>query len=138
MKKIFSILFASIILLSGMHFSIAKHFCGGEVADVKISFSGEKATCGMEEDDQTCCIHDGLSSNCCRNEVLFFAVDNYNSPSSPQIKEISQQITQIFLIPVTQLFYSTTPSFQAYTDVNLPGNIAANDVSLPKICVFLI
>jgi hypothetical protein len=138
MKKILSILLASFVLLSGMHFFVANHFCGGKVADVKISFSGEKATCGMEEDEQTCPIHDGLSSNCCRNEVSIFAVDNYEGPSSFQIEEILKQINQVFLMPVNQLSYSTTPTFQAYTDVNLSDNIAANDVSLPKICVFRI
>ncbi|NDP22297.1 MAG: hypothetical protein GZ091_14635 [Paludibacter sp.] len=138
MKNILSILLVSFILLSGMHFSVANHYCGGKVADIKISFSGEKATCGMAEDEQTCPIHDGLSSNCCRNEVSFFAVDNYDSPSSLQIEKILKQIDQLFLIPVHQLSYSTTPTFQVYTNVKPPDYFATNDVSLPKICVFII
>ncbi len=138
MKKILSVLFALFVILSGMHFSVANHFCGGKVADVKISFSGDKATCGMAEDEETCPLHDGLSSNCCRNEVSLFVVDNYNSPSSFQIEKILKKINQVFLMPVNQLSNLTTPSFQSYTAVGPPNNIAANDVSLPKICVFLI
>jgi uncharacterized protein YxeA len=48
MKKIFSILFAVMVVLSGMHISISTHICGGEIAAVKLSVSAVKATCGME------------------------------------------------------------------------------------------
>ncbi|NDP22571.1 MAG: hypothetical protein GZ091_16035 [Paludibacter sp.] len=139
MKYILFIVLSSFVLLSGMHFSVAKHFCGDEAPVVKISFSGEKATCGMEEDDSTSPIHhDGISSNCCRDEVSIFVVDNFDSYSSLEIKEISQQISQVFLVPVNEILYSQSLTFQAYADVIPPDNITANAVSLPKICVFRI
>jgi hypothetical protein len=85
MKKLLAISFAFFIVLSGMHLSIATHFCGGEVADVKWSFFGKKATCGMEKTQQTCLAHHKIKSNCCHNIIAFYSVDNNYSPSSIQI-----------------------------------------------------
>jgi hypothetical protein len=93
----------------------------------------------MEEDGCSSPVHhNGLSSRCCRDEVSLFVVDNFDSYSSIQIKALSQPITQVFLIPVNDLLYSQSLTFQAYTDVSPPDNITANAVSLPKICVFRI
>jgi len=48
MKKLLSILFAGMLLLSGMHMSMATHLCGGELAAVKWSFSGEMQVAGWK------------------------------------------------------------------------------------------
>ena len=138
MKKLLTIFLASFILLSGMHFSVARHFCGNDVAEVKISFSEAKASCGMEINDNTSTEHDGISSNCCRNDISVFTVDNYFSSTSLQVKEISQPVSQLLFLPLIQSFYSLIPTFQAYTDVRPPDNLIVNAVSLPKICVFRI
>ena len=138
MKKTLSILFASLILLSGMHLSIAKHFCGGEFAAVKWSFTGEKATCGMESDENTCSNHNGISSNCCRNEVAVYAIDSNYSPSSFQFKAATQPLSYVFIIPNGLLFCATTVSFSAHTSVVPPDNIAVSAVNLADICVFRI
>ena len=138
MKNILTILLAALILLSGMHFSVARHLCGGEVADVKISFSEAKASCGMESNENALTAHSNITSNCCRNDVTVFAVDNYFSSSSLQIKQVNQPVHQPFFLPLIQSLYSLVPTFQAYTDVRPPDNLIANAVSLPKICVFRI
>ena len=138
MKNILTILLASFILLSGMHLSIAKHFCDGEVADVKISFSGVKATCGMENNEGTCSLHEVVTSSCCTNDLSVITVDNYFSSTTLKVKEISQPISQLFFLPLIQSLYSLVPTFQAYTDVRPPDTIIASAVSLPKICVFRI
>lgn len=138
MKKTLSILFASLILLSGMHLSIAKHFCGGEFAAVKWSLSGAKATCGMESDENTCPNHNGISSNCCRNEVAVYAIDSNYSPSSFQFKAATQLMSHVFIIPSGLLFHATTVSFSAHTSVIPPDNIAVSAVNLADICVFRI
>lgn len=138
MKKLLTILLASFILLSGMNLSVAKHFCGGKIADVKISFSGVKASCGMETDEQTCPVHGKVASNCCQNDISVFLVDNYFNSTTLQIKEVSQPVSQLFFLPLIQSLYSLVPTFQAYTDVSPPDKLLANVVSLPKICVFRI
>jgi hypothetical protein len=121
-----------------MHFSVARHICGGEVADVKMSFTEAKATCGMESNENALKGHDGITSNCCQNDVTVFAVDNYYSSSSLQIKQVNQPVHQMFFLPLIQSLYSLVPTFQAYTDGWPPDKLIANGVSLPKICVFRI
>ena len=138
MKNILTILLASFILLSGMHFSVARHICGGEVADVKISFSEANASCGMEVNEKTCPVHGFITSDCCQNDISVFTVDNYFSSSSFQVKEVSQPVLQLFFLPLIQSLYSLVPTFQAYKDVRPPNTIIASAVSLPKICVFRI
>jgi hypothetical protein len=138
MKKIFSISFALLIILSGMHFSIATHTCGGKVAAVKWSFSGEKATCGMENPKQTCPTHKGVSSNCCRNDVVVYTVDNNYNSSSFQVKEIAKNLLQVFANPVRFLSFS----FSAPISLNIigspPHNPMASAVFLSNICIFRI
>lgn len=137
MKKLFSISFAFLILLSGLHLSIATHICGGEIAAVKWSFSGEKATCGMENPKQTCPEHKGIYSNCCHNEIVNYTVDNNYNPSSFQIKEVSKTLLQVFSIPVnSSLPFIASNSF--YTDVSPRDNSLTSAVSLADICVFRI
>ncbi|HEY3371248.1 MAG TPA: hypothetical protein VGK10_10390 [Prolixibacteraceae bacterium] len=138
MKNILTILLASFILLSGMHFSVAKHFCGNEAAVVKISFSGAKASCGMENNDQTCSKGEEVASNCCRNDIAVLSVDSYFNSTSLQDKDVNQPVTQLFFLPLIQSLYSLVPDFHAYTDVSPPDKLMANAVSLPKICVFRI
>lgn len=138
MKNILSILLASFILLSGMHLSVARHICGGELADVKISFSEAHASCGMEENDETCSTDDELASNCCSNDLSVFEVDSYFSSSSLQIKEAGQPVLQLFFLPLIQSLFSQISTSQAYADGCPPDLLIANRVSLPKICVFRI
>ena len=65
MKKLFSILFAAIVLVSGMHLSVATHFCGGEISQVKLSFTHENATCGMCGDKESALENGFKNEDCC-------------------------------------------------------------------------
>jgi hypothetical protein len=138
MKKLFSISFAFLILLSGMHFSIATHICGGEVAAVKWSFSGEKATCGMENPEQTCPDHKSITSNCCHDKVAVFSIDNNYTTSSLKILEVAKNFLQVFDIPVSISFNSLTASTALCTINSPPGDLLASAVSLSDICIFRI
>lgn len=138
MKNILTILLASFILVSGMHLSIDRHICGGKVADVIISFSEKGASCAMDNDMATCSTHQKATSDCCRNEATRLAVDDYFASSSFQVKEVTQPVFQLFFLPVIQSLYSLNADIQAYSDVSPPDNLIANEVCLPKICVFRI
>ncbi|HLN72311.1 MAG: HYC_CC_PP family protein [Methylococcaceae bacterium] len=138
MKNILTIVLASFILISGMHLSVARHFCGGKLADVNISFTEAVAACGMEADASACATHEKATSDCCRNEITKLSVDDYFGASSFQIKEVTQPLTVLFFLPLIQSLYSTEPDVQAFTDVGTQANIIVNEVSLPKICVFRI
>lgn len=139
MKKLLSISFAFLILLSGMHFTIATHFCGGELAASKVSFSGELATCGMEDPVDKCSsTGNHLDSDCCKNEVSVLSVDHNFSPSFTVFKIFSPNLLQVFEVPACLQIHSLTAVNLICTNVSSPGNFLVNDVSLPKICVFLI
>jgi len=138
MKKVFSILFASIILVSGMHLSIAEHICGGKVAAVKWSFSGDKASCGMEKAEGTCNSQNVNTSNCCKNKIAYFSVDNNYSPSTFQVKDVIKKISQVFAIPVSMLPHLTIVSHSSFANISPPDKSIGNAVSLSEICVFRI
>jgi len=139
MKKVFSILFAALILLSGMHLSLAAHLCGGEVSAVKLSFTHEKASCGM------CAMEKATTTNktfdnesCCKDEMSFFAVDNNYSPSTLQINHSVNQLLQVFDVPKAIGIQFLHTNSTTNTNVQQPGNYIASAVSLPDICVFRI
>jgi len=139
MKKLFSILFVALILLSGVHLSLATHLCGGELSAVKLSFAHEKASCGMCAEELTPATEMSIESeSCCKDEMSFFAVDSNYSPSTFQINQPTHQLLQVFNIPKTIgiQFNHTNPTTN--TNVQPPGNYIASAVSLPDICVFRI
>ena len=139
MKKLFSILFASLIILTGMHLSVATHLCAGEVAAVKWSLSDEKASCGMEMATPVSSSDKNIQAeNCCKDEISFYAVDSNYNPSTLQINKPVNQLLQVFYIPsdLGILFGITNPS--SNTNIQPPGKSIASAVSLPDICVFLI
>lgn len=137
MKKITAILFALIILITGMHLSFATHLCGGKLAAVKWSFSGKTASCGMENVPGSCPQGKGFSSNCCSNKVEFLKVDeNYKSVSVNS--EIVIKIVQVYLIPITITFYQTSYLPPVYANISPPNIAITNTVNLADICVFRI
>ncbi len=138
MKKILSILFAALILLSGMHFSKATHICGGEVADVKYSFSGAIGSCGMESDENTCPTQNEVSSNCCQNEVAVYSVDSNYSPSSFEFKVLSKQLAQVFIAPSDYLLRQINFPSATLASVIPPGHIPISAVDLLDICILRI
>ena len=127
------------ILLSGMHLSLATHLCAGEVAAVKWSLSDEKASCGMEMTKPSSSSEKSISAeNCCKDEISFYAVDTNYNPSTIQNNKPVNQLLQVFYIPSTigiQFFKTASTTNK---NVQPPGIFLASGVSLPDICVFLI
>ena len=138
MKKLFSILFAALILLSGMHLSLATHYCGGEVSAVKVSFTHQKASCGMCAEEPTSTDKSVSNESCCKDEMSFYAVDNNYSPSTLQINHTANQLLQVFDIPKTIGIQFLHTNSATNANVQPPGNYIASAVSLPDICVFRI
>jgi len=139
MKKLFSILFAGMILLSGMHLSIATHLCGGELAAVKWSVLDEKAGCGMEMVKPVHTTEKSFEAeSCCKDQMSFYAVDNNYNPSTVQINTPVNQLLQVFYIPSSLGIQFTNTNASTNTHVQPPGKYFASAVYLPDICVFLI
>ena len=139
MKKFLSISFSLLILLSVMHFTIAIHYCGGEIAATKLSVSGELASCGMEGPlDQCPSTGSHLGSNCCKDKVSVFAVDNNYTPSISEFKVFAQPVIQGFDIPVSFQIHNISALNLICTNLSPPGSFQVSEVSLPAICVFRI
>jgi len=138
MKKLFSILFAAMLLLSGMHLSLATHVCGGKISQVKLSFTHEKTTCGMCGEEETIPLNSISTERCCHDKISYFVIDNNYKASAFQINKLVNQSLQVFDIPKTIGIQSTHTNSTLNTNVQPPGNCFVSAVSLPDICVFLI
>lgn len=139
MKKLFSISIAFIMLLSGLQLTVSRHYCGGELADSKVSVLGDLASCGMETATDDCTHASTIEeSGCCKNKVSVYEVDQNYSPSFTEFKAFAQSVLHVFVIPENITFHSLTAASNLYTDASPPDFLPANAVSLPKICVFRI
>ena len=139
MKNLFSISFALLMLLSGMQLTISKHYCGGELADSRVSLLGKIASCGMEGTTDECKQPGNhFDTGCCNNKISVYEIDHNYSPSDTEFKAFSQLVLQVFTIPENITLHSLTSLSHHSSDVSPPGNILVHAVSLPKICVFLI
>ncbi len=139
MKKLFAILFAVSIVLSGMHITVSTHYCGGVVAATKVSVSGQLASCGMEGVSDQCQLPGKhIRSNCCTNKISVFTVENNFAPAFSEFKSASQNILQIFVIPASFQIHSLSVLSIYHQNISPPGNIMVSAVSLLRICVFRI
>lgn len=138
MKKFFSIILACLILFMGMHISFATHICGGEISSMILSFKGENATCGMEKSTTNCPNHNTITSNCCKNNIVSYTIDNnYNSTTS-DFKEILKNIFPIFLYRSNTSLYSLDILQNSKTNESPPLNLLLSNVSLSVICIYRI
>jgi len=139
MKKFLAISIAFLILLAGMHFTVATHLCGGKIAATRVSVMGKIASCGMVHDKNSkTSPKSSLSSNCCKNEISVYSVDNNYTPSNFHFKGITQNIHLEFCLVKGFSYYSNFPSLTKYTNVSPPDNFLASAVSMADICVFRI
>ncbi len=140
MKKFLSISFSLLILLSGLHITIASHYCGCEIATYeKVSVSGELASCGMEDSaDNSTLPGMHFKTHCCDNEISVLAVDPNYAPSFTSFKAFPQPVLQLVDIPASFSFLPLYPINYIGANVSPPGYFLVSDVSLPDICVFRI
>jgi hypothetical protein len=139
MKKGLAILFTFTIILSGVHLSIATHFCAGKIAAREVSLSGKLATCGMEGSASTNPFEGTrLNSHCCEDQRTIIGITaNFTGPLS-YFSENSFDSHQINYFPVNQSFQSLSVSKNLYTNYNPPGKFSASTVDLDEICVIRI
>lgn len=138
MKKVFSILFASLILLSGMHLTIASHICCGELAAVKYSFTGEKASCGMTDVQAPIPMNGEIKTDCCKNRVASFTTDHNYFPSFSKVAAFGGETTPVLAV-FPDIFIATPPlSKTYYSMVGPPVLQSCTAVDQSFICVFII
>ena len=139
MKKVFSILFALTILLSGVHITVSTHFCGGKVAASEISLSGKLASCGMEGNEDSCPMTGhNLTTHCCENIVSVYCLDNNFAPSTFFVPDSYQNNFQIFSNFAGYPAHFIPDLKSISTSVSPPGALMYAYVDLSYICVFRI
>lgn len=138
MKSLFSILFASLILLSGMHLTVASHICCGELAAVKWSVTGEKATCGMEDNTSPSPVNGTIETDCCKNRVASCVADSNYFPSTQDVKEVTFVTAPSFAVVPAVILAVIQYSKTYHSMVGPPVFNPNNSVEQSIICVFII
>ena len=138
MKRVISILFALLILISGINLTIASHICCGELAAVKCSITGEKATCGMEDNSAPCPSNGVIEVDCCKDRIAFCSTDHDYFPSFQEVKNIQSLTISHFVAISTgnlaEIYYPETH----HSMVGPPVFDGYNSVKQSFICVFII
>ncbi len=120
-----------------MHPAISTHICGGSIAAVKMSFSGEHATCGMP-DAANIPGEDVLNPFCCHNEMAVYSTDKDYTPATFHFN-LSPELTTVFLnVPAGILISEVNESSSYYYTGSPPGDLEAGAVSLSGLCTFRI
>jgi hypothetical protein len=137
MRKVLAILSSGIMFIAGMHVSIDRHFCGGELAATKISVTGELASCGMETHKPEFPGVVSLNNKCCEDHVTLLDVSNNFAPEYFKVSYPSENKE----IPSFQLLNVSLKPFEAEnisTWVVPPGDDIKQALTLSKICVLRI
>jgi len=83
MRKILCIVFSVLLLVPAVKLSLDRHYCGGELAGVKVSISGKLATCGMENEDRHPLGTPVFTGNCCEDHLTILNLDYRYYPETP-------------------------------------------------------
>lgn len=122
MKAIANIILIIIVLTVQTGFGHSVHYCGGEIADEKISFLPVNVGCGMEKINSNFCSTEEETSlkksNCCKDELEFHKQDlNLNQLTKDYSSNISIDLD-------LDLIFNVVPNLHYYDQ--LVGSIQAN------------
>lgn len=134
-RRITSSLVIFLILLSGTHFSMASHTCGGSLAAIRLSFDGALAGCGMEQDHLPPSKTPVLESDCCHDQLSRIGTDETISTDIQILQELPS-LSSVFLCTL-DLFHlhpliTLDPSS---TNSGPPGILDSSSVDLDRICI---
>ena len=122
-----------------MHLSLATHYCGGMKAASKISFSEQKANCGMETEATKCPNHNKnqIDNDCCKDVVSVYSIEKNYNPTTFEFKQFSLNVLHVFIVPTT-IGNLAASSYLLNTNASPPDIIKASAVNIASICVFRI
>ncbi len=137
MKGAFTILTGVFMLASGMTVSIDKHYCGGELAETKLSFSGRLASCGMENVQNACPNHASIDNKCCKDQVTIYRMSSNYFPEYFNLSHTAD-FRDIPSVPECNALFRG-PYMDVYRTWELPpGEKLKSAPSLSEICVYRI
>ncbi|HUW93186.1 MAG TPA: hypothetical protein VMV74_08475 [Bacteroidales bacterium] len=139
MKRTASILLVLVILLAGFQAVISTHFCGGVIADTKVSLAGHLATCGMEGNERTCPVSgSNLKSHCCEDQINIAGVVNVFTMPFSGAENNFKDFSNVSSVPINGFSLLSVSSTTSFTNFYPPGGYQTSSVSLEQICVFRI
>ena len=141
MKKAFSILTVFLVLAAMLQITVARHYCGGDLAASKVSLSGKLATCGMEGTEESCPLKlpgRHLKSHCCDDVVTIYFTDNIYTHEFSVLPETNRTNNHVLDLPVSLIAYFLDIKPPFYTDLSPPPFPISTSVDLAEICVFRI
>lgn len=130
-----------LVVTAMLNFSVARHYCRGELVASRISLSGILATCGMETGNEECPYGqsgDLIESHCCDDVIASYSIDNNYTPATKAYTGPSQAKIHV---PVTLVESTVTLSVilhQNWSDISPPRQLMISAVDLPYIGVFRI
>ena len=130
---------AVVVLMIGLHLSFDSHFCGGTLADVKFSMTGEKASCGMETEPNSFSPSGiSLTPVCCKDDLTTLTTDSNYSPSFSNSPDFYKKVLNVYAIPLSEVVaYSNIFKISPHV-LSLQDVFRAYAVFLAAICVFRI
>jgi hypothetical protein len=137
MKTVLTIFLVFILPVSGVQVSLDRHYCGGNLTDVRISVTGKMASCGMEQTETGCTAYQVINTKCCDDQVVFYSITSKYFPVYFQLAHP----TWIKNLPPVQV---NTPratdqyNLSLFPQVFPPGSYSCTGLSQPYICVFRI
>jgi hypothetical protein len=139
MKRLLSIPLLVLILFSGININVASHFCGGRLAGTKVSLTGEKATCGMEEPGDAHLPNGSITKHCCDNVILSMSMGLNYVPSVNLSVPVNGPGLNHFYVEPESIFGDNGRLLQYLSSViRPPGSFIPNEVEQQSICLFRI
>jgi hypothetical protein len=137
MKKSITILIAGVLLAFGMQVSVDRHYCGGTLADVKISVTGKMASCGMEQIQPLCQNYPVIDKKCCEDHIVFYSI---TSKYFPEFFKLTHPIRAKNIIATLSSNFITAGSYNTdlMSRVLHPGDNLRSRLTQPGICIFRI
>jgi hypothetical protein len=137
MKRALIILISAVFIASGFQVSIDKHYCGGSLFATKISLTGEKASCGMEQSNSICNSHSAVNAKCCEDLISSFSLNNNFFPEYYHLDKPFPEI-HVFSFQKINLSESYFSNTYNYNRIFPPGENLINRPGQSEICVFRI
>lgn len=139
MKSLLSISLTLLLLLTGVNVKIASHYCGGRISDVKISLTGEAASCGMEHKPATIPSEGLISPHCCDDVVssVYLSAD-YVPAHCYNVPLPGYEIYNSFITPDPLLIHQDVLCSSLSRRGRQQGGLSPSNVQQQVICIFQI
>ena len=117
---------ACIVLFSTLSFTVEKHICAGEVAD--IALFGNLERCEMPDENHDNKLVNFDKQSCCQDEVHFVQGANSELKKNKKAQEQTQVFATLFIYTYLNLFSNLEADSNPYLNYTPP--IVINDIQI--------